>query len=133
MITSPAPVSKAALWTGYVMSAVPVLLLLMGATMAFVKQPSMAQGFTQFGFSESLLPKLGMLELVCAILYVIPRTSVLGAILLTGYLGGATVTHLRVGQPFFLPVIVGVLVWGGLFMRDPRIRDLIPLRRQQDH
>jgi|ERR1035441_525475 hypothetical protein len=129
MTTSPASVSKKALWAGYIMSAVPVLLFLTGVIMTLLKPPSVVQGFTQFGFSESLLPKLGILELVCTILYVVPRTSVLGAILLTGYLGGATVTHLRVGQAFFMPVIVGVLVWGGLFMRDPRVRDLIPLRR----
>jgi hypothetical protein len=129
MTTSPAPVPKKMLWAGYAMSALPVLLFLLGVIMTLLKPPSVVQSFTQFGFSESLLPKLGMLELVCTILYVIPRTSVLGAILLTGYLGGATVTHLRVGQPFFMPVIVGVLVWGGLFLRDPRVRDLIPLRR----
>jgi len=129
MATSPTPVSKKMLWAGYVMSALPVLLFLMGVVMAFLKPPKMVESFTQFGFSESLLPKLGVLELVCSILYVIPRTSVLGAILLTGYLGGATVTHIRVGQPFFMPVIVGVLVWGGLFLRDQRVRDLIPLRR----
>jgi hypothetical protein len=111
------------------MSAVPVLLLLLGATMTLLKPPAVVQGFAQFGFPESLLPKLGILELICAVIYVIPRTSVLGAILLTGYLGGATVTHLRVGQAFFIPVIVGMLVWGGLFLRDPRVRDLIPLRR----
>jgi hypothetical protein len=129
MINSPAPVSKKALWTGYIMSAVPVLLFLTGVVMTVLSPPKMVESFTQFGFSESLLPKLGILELVCTILYVIPRTSVLGAILLTGYLGGATVTHIRVGQPFILPVIIGVLVWGGLFLRDQRVRDLIPLRR----
>ena len=129
MTTSAAPISKKSLWTGYIMSALPVLLFLLGVIMTLLKPPSVVQGFTQFGFSESLLPKLGMLELVCTILYVIPRTSVLGAILLTGYLGGATVTHLRVGQAFIMPVIIGVLVWGGLFMRDQRVRDLIPLRR----
>src|ERR1035438_2336308 len=98
MTTQPAPVSKAALWTGYIMSALPVLLFLTGVIMTLLKPPQVVQGFTQFGFPESLLPELGILELVCTILYVIPRTSVLGAILLTGYLGGATVTHLRVGQ-----------------------------------
>ena len=129
MASSPAPVSKKALWTGYIMSALPVLLMLFGASLTLLKPSAVTEGFTQFGFSESLLPKIAILELICAVLYVIPHTSVLGAILLTGYLGGATVTHLRVGQPFFLPVVVGVLVWGGLFLRDPRVRELIPLRR----
>ena len=132
MNTSPAPVSTKALWTGYIMSALPVLLFLTGVVMTLLKPPSVVQGFTQFGFPESLLPKLGILELVCTVLYVIPRTSMLGAILLPGYLGGATVTHLRVGQAFVMPVLVGVLVWGGLFLRDPRVRDLIPLRRQHN-
>lgn len=129
MTTSPTPISKKALWAGYIMSALPVLLFLLGVIMTMLKPPSVVQGFTQFGFQESLLPKLGILELICTILYIIPRTSILGAILLTGYLGGATVTHLRVGQPFIMPVLVGVLVWGGLFLRDPRVRNLIPLRR----
>jgi hypothetical protein len=129
MTTSPTLVSKKALWTGYIMSALPVLLLLFSASMKLLKPPAVVQGFGQFGFPESLILKLGILELICTVLYVIPRTSILGAILLTGYLGGATVTHLRVGQAFLMPVLAGVLVWGGLFMRDPRVRDLIPLRR----
>jgi hypothetical protein len=129
MTTHPAPVSKKALWTGYIMSALPVLLLLFSASMKLLKPPAVVQGFTQFGFPESLILKLGILELTCTILYLIPRTSVLGAILLTGYLGGATVTHVRAGQAFFIPVLAGVLVWGGLFLRDPRVRELIPVRR----
>lgn len=111
------------------MSALPVLLLLFSASMKLLKPPAVVQGFAQFGFPESLILKLGILELICTVLYVIPRTSILGAILLTGYLGGATVTHLRVGQAFLMPVLAGVLVWGGLFLRDPRVRNLIPLRR----
>jgi hypothetical protein len=129
MTTSPTLVSKKALWTGYIMSALPVLLLLFSASMKLLKPPAVVQGFAQFGFPESLILKLGILELICTVLYVIPRTSILGAILLTGYLGGATVTHLRVGQAFLMPVLAGVLVWGGLFLRDPRVRNLIPLRR----
>ena len=88
------------------------------------------EGFAHLGLPESLALGLGILELACAVVYVIPQTSVLGAILLTGYLGGATCTHLRVGDPFFMPVVIGALVWGGLFLRDPRLRALIPLRRQ---
>jgi len=86
------------------------------------------EGFTHLGLPESLAPGLGILELACTIVYVIPQTSVLGAILLTGYLGGATLTNLRVGDAFFAPILLGVLVWGGLFLRDQRLRALIPLR-----
>jgi DoxX-like protein len=129
MTNSPTPISKKALWAGYIMSALPVLLLLFSASMKLLKPPAVVQGFAQFGFPESLILKLGILELACTVIYLIPRTSILGAILLTGYLGGATVTHLRVGQAFIMPVLVGVFVWGGLFLRDPRVRNLIPLRR----
>ena len=104
-------------------------MLAMSSAMKFAKPPSVVEGFKHLGLPEDLALGLGLLELACAVVYVIPRTSVLGAILLTGYLGGATVTHLRVGDPFFMPVILGVLIWGGVFLRDPRLRALIPLRR----
>ena len=110
------------------MSALPVLLLLSSAVMKFLKPASVVEGFAHLGYPESLALALGILELACTVVYVIPRTSVLGAILLTGYLGGATATHVRIGEPFFATVVVGVLVWGGLFLRDPRVRALIPLR-----
>jgi hypothetical protein len=71
---------------------------------------------------------LGILELICAVIYVIPRTSMLGAILLTGYLGGAIATHVRVGEQFIMPAVLGVLIWGGLYLRDYRLRALLPLR-----
>jgi hypothetical protein len=125
-----APTSKRMLWASYVISAIPVLLMLTSAIAKFVKPASVVQGFTQqFGFQESYITPIGILELTCLVLYLIPRTSVLGAILLTGYLGGATVTHLRVGDPAFVgAVIVGIFVWGGLFFREPRLRALIPFR-----
>lgn len=129
---SPTPaivVSKKVLWTGYVLSVLPLLMLLMSATMKFLKPPDVVEGFKHLGFPESLALGLGILELACTILYVIPRTAVLGAILLTGYLGGAIVTHLRVGEQFVMPIILGVLIWGGLYLRDPRLRVLIPLRQ----
>ena len=122
------PVSKKMLWTGRIISAVPVLMLLMSAVMKFVKPPPVVEGFAHLGLPEKLALGLGVLELVCTVLYVIPRTAVLGAILLTGYLGGAIVVHLRVGDPFIGPFIFGVLVWAGLFLRDRRLRALIPLR-----
>lgn len=129
-VNESAPVSKKARWAGYVMSTLPVLMLLMSAAMKFVKPPPVVEGFAHLGLPASLALGLGILELACAAVYMVPQTSVLGAILLTGYLGGATFAHLRVGDPYFAPVILGVLVWGGLFLRDPRLRALIPLRRQ---
>lgn len=128
--TQNSPVSKKMLWAGYIMSALPVLLLLFSGVMKLIKPPPVVEGFGQLGLPESLAMGLGILELACTAAYVIPRTAVLGAILLTGYLGGATLTHLRVGDPFIMPVVVGAILWGGLFARDPRLHALIPLRRQ---
>ncbi|MEX0777996.1 MAG: DoxX family protein [Phycisphaeraceae bacterium] len=122
-------VSKKMLWAGWIVGILPVLLLIMSATMKFVKPPEVAEGFAHLGYPEHLALGLGILELACVIVYLVPQTAVLGAILLTGYLGGATATHVRVGDPFFMPIILGVLLWLGLFMRDRRLRALIPLRR----
>ena len=116
------------LWAGRVMSALPVVMLLMSAVMKFMKPAPVVEGFSHLGLPETLALSLGVLELACTVVYLIPRTSILGAILLTGYLGGATLATLRVGDAFFAPVIFGVFVWGGLFLRDPRLRALIPLR-----
>ena len=88
----------------------------------------MAEGFTKLGYPMELAFGLGMVEIICVILYAIPRSSVLGAILLTGYLGGAISTHLRVGDPIIAPIILGVLVWVGLYLRDSQVRNLIPIR-----
>lgn len=128
-IIETAPIPKWRLWTGRIMSALPVLMLLFSAIMKLVKPPGLAEGFAHLGLPESLALGVGILELTCTLVYVVPRTSVLGAILLTGYLGGAIVAHLRVGDAFFGPIVLGVLIWGGLYLRDPRLRALIPLRR----
>jgi hypothetical protein len=116
-------------WAGRIASAVPVLMLVMSAVMKFAKPPSVIEGFAHLGLPVTLAFGLGVLELACTAIYLIPRTAVLGAILLTGYLGGAVVTHLRVGDPFIGPIIFGLLIWAGLFLREPRLRSLIPLRR----
>lgn len=124
-------VSKTALWTGRVMSALPVLLILLGSVMKLMKHPSVLEGFARAGVPERLILPVGLIELVCVVVYLIPRTSVLGAILMTGLLGGATITTLRVGDPTYpMPVILGMLAWGGLYLRDRRLRALIPLRRE---
>ena len=126
-------VSKKALWTGYGLSALPTLFLLMDSVMKLLKLEVVVKTTVQLGFPESVIVGLGIVLLACVILYVIPGTSVLGAILLTGYLGGAVATHVRVGDPLFshvlFPVYLGVLVWGGLFLREPRLRQLMPLRK----
>ena len=123
-----APVSKKMLWAGYILSALPVLMLFFSGVMKLAKPAPVIEGFIRLGYPEGLALGIGIVELVCAVLYVIPRTSVLGAILLTGYLGGATATHLRIGEPFFAPIVLGVMVWGGLFFCDARLRALLPLR-----
>ena len=126
--TQTASVAKKMFLAGYILSALPVLMLLFSGVMKLLKPASVMEGFVRLGYPESLALGIGIVELACAALYVIPRTSVLGAILLTGYLGGATATHLRIGEPFFAPIVLGVLVWGGLFLRDERLRTLLPLR-----
>jgi hypothetical protein len=119
-------VSKGRLWASRIMSAIPVLMLLFAGIMKLIKPPSMVQGLAQYGYSESLVGIIGVIEIACTLLYLIPRTSVLGAILMTGFLGGATATNVRVKDPsFVLPVVFGVLVWTGLFLRDERLRALI--------
>ena len=120
---------KKMLWISYVLSALPALLLLFSGAMKLIGPPSVVEGFAHLGYDQSVALGIGIVELLCTVLYLIPRTSVLGAILLTGYLGGATATHLRIGEPFYAAVLLGVLVWGGLFLRDERLRVLIPLRK----
>ena len=127
--TATPPVSKAALWTGRVMSTLPSLMLLFSGAMKFTTSPQMVEGFQHMGVPFSQAVGLGILEIGCTLIYLIPRTSVLGAILLTGYLGGAIQTHVRIGEPVFTHVILGVFIWGGIFLRDPRIRALIPFKK----
>lgn len=122
------PVSKAAIWTGRVMSALPVLMVLMASVMKLMRLPAVVEGFNRAGAPERLIIPVGVIELICCVVYLIPRTSVLGAILMTGLLGGATITTLRIGDPTYpMPVVLGMLAWGGLWMRDLRLRALIPL------
>ena len=130
-----APGSNKNPWAGLIVSAIPILFLLMDGVMKLVKPAVVVDATKELGYPENTIIGLGITLLVCTILYAIPRTSVLGAILLTGYLGGAVATHVRVhgaarGSLFeiLFPAIVGVLVWGGLYMRDERLRALIPLR-----
>jgi hypothetical protein len=128
-VMSSGNVSKVALWTGRVISALPVLALVMSAVMKLSHSKGVVEGFAKFGYPERLLTPIGIVELSCALLYVIPQTAVLGAILVTGYLGGATATHARLGDPMFvMPVVVGILAWVGLLLRERRLRPLLPFR-----
>jgi hypothetical protein len=117
------------LWTGRILSTLAVLPFLVGAAFTLKMPDKVAEGMAHYGFPAGFVHTIVGLELLCGLLYAIPATSVLGAILLTGYLGGAVVTHLRVGEPAYIPVIVGVIVWLGLYLRDPRLRQLVPFRR----
>lgn len=114
---------------GWIMGLLPSALLIFSAIMKFTMPPEAAEGFKHLEIATGLAFGLGILEITCTVIYLVPQTCVLGAILLTGYLGGATLTHLRVGDPFFMPPILGMVLWGGLFLRDPRLRELIPIRR----
>jgi hypothetical protein len=117
-------------WAGWVIAGLIGLLMVFGATMAFRNPPEVAEQVVgKFGYPPDFVLILGIVELGCVVLYLVPRTAVLGAVLLTGYLGGAVATHVRVHDNFIMPVVVGVFVWLGLYLRDPRIRELIPLRR----
>lgn len=126
----PAP-GRGARWAGIVMTALPGLFLLVDAVMKFVQPAPVIEATVKLGYPESTIPVMGTVLLVSTLLALIPRTAVLGTILLTGYLGGAVATHLRVGGSAFemlFPVVFGVLLWGGLWLRDPRLRALLPLR-----
>ncbi len=122
--------SKKAMWTGRVLSGlIGVLMLIGGLTTIFVHSKDTVEGFVKFGYTEDLIPYVGIAMLLGAVLYVIPKTCVLGAIVLTGYLGGAVATHTRVHDPTWIaPLVLGMLVWLGIYLRDERVRALIPLR-----
>lgn len=118
-------------WAGIIVSGLPVLFLLFDAALKFVRPDQVVQGTVQLGYSESVILPLGVILLVSTLLYIFPKTLVLGAILLTGYLGGAVGTQVRIGNPLFthvlFPVYIGILLWFGLYLRDSRLRELIPL------
>jgi hypothetical protein len=114
---------------GYVISALPILFLAVDAAFKFTGMPEVVDSMTQLGWNMSVAPVIAIIELVCLALYVVPRTSILGAILLTGYLGGAIATHIRVENPLFshvlFPIYVAAFIWGGLYLRDARVRSLV--------
>jgi hypothetical protein len=125
-------VAKSRSWAGYIVSGLPALFLLFDALGKFVRPDPVVTGTLELGYNESIILPLGIVLLISTILYIVPKTSFLGAIILTGYLGGAVATHARVGSPLLthmlFPVYLGVLLWLGLYLRDTRLRALVPLR-----
>ncbi|MEZ4732959.1 MAG: DoxX family protein [Caldilineaceae bacterium] len=125
--------SKVARWAGYLITILVVLFLLFDCTIKLLNLPIAVEGTVSLGYPANVIVPLGILQLVCLVIYLIPQTSVLGAILITGYLGGAIATHVRLGNPLFshilFPVYIGLMIWGGLYLRNRRLRKLIPLQR----
>jgi len=123
--------SKGMLWTGRILTVLIGLFLLFDSGIKLVKARAAVEGSLRLGYSENLVVPIGAALFVCLVLYLIPRTSILGAILLTGYLGGATATMVRMHDSwFFFPVVIGILVWGALYLRDGRVRRMIPLQSE---
>ncbi len=116
-------------WVGRAISVLASLVFAMSSFMKMKGGAEVTQGMAHLGLPEPLVLPLAILEISCVVIYLIPATSVLGAILLTGYIGGAICTHLRVGDPFFVQGALGVCVWLGLYLRENRLKGLIPLRR----
>ncbi|MDX2040138.1 MAG: DoxX family protein [Acidobacteriota bacterium] len=129
LTTKVGAVSGKAFWSSWALSLLPMPLLFLSAYFKLSNAPQAMEGFIKYGYPQQSLLVIGIVEVLCTVLYLIPRTAVLGAILLTGYLGGAASTHIRVGEPFFIPILFGVLLWGGLYLRDERLRVHLPLRR----
>jgi hypothetical protein len=119
---------KAMWWTGWVLTLLCSAALFMSATMKFVQPKDVVDGMTKLGWPMDVLIPLAIVEIACAVIYLIPQTSVLGAVLLTGYLGGATASHVRAYDNFASPVIMGVVVWLGIYLRCGRLRAILPWR-----
>jgi hypothetical protein len=117
---------------GYALTAFVALFLTFDTVMKVLQLAPAMQGTIELGYPASTVLTIGLIELVCLVLYLIPRTSVLGALVLTGYLGGAIATHVRVGSPLpthtLFPIYVALMVWGGLYLRESRLRELLPFR-----
>jgi hypothetical protein len=123
------PVSPAALWIGRVLSFLPSLLLVMAGVMMFMQHPKVVEDSAKYGYSGTSLHFVGAALLVSVVLFLIPRTAILGAILLTGYLGGAVATHVTHNEPWFIPVIFGAILWLGLLLRDRKLQAIFPWRK----
>ncbi|MFI5211880.1 MAG: DoxX family protein [Ignavibacteria bacterium] len=126
-------VSKSKLWTGRVLSGVAVIFLIFDGTIHLLKPGPVIESFNHLGYSPDISVTLGIIELFCLAIYLIPQTSIFGAVLLTGYLGGAVASQLRIGEPLFgyvlFPVYIGILLWGGIYLRDRKLQSIIPFRK----
>ena len=123
-------VSKGQLWAGRIISGLPALFLLVDGAMKLVKPAPVVEATVRLGYPESTIVPIGVVLIICTLIYLIPKTSVLGAILLTAYLGGAVATHVRAGEPLFsiiFAIVFGVMLWLGLYLRSPTLRLLVPL------
>ena len=116
-------------WTGRIISILASLMFLMSAAMKFVGGPKVEEGMAHLGIPATMLRPLAILELTCIVLYLIPATSVLGAILMAGYVGGIILTHWRVGDPVYIPIALGLCLWLGLYLREDRLKPLVPIRK----
>ena len=133
LTAQPRPVSTSRLWAGRILTTVPILFLIFDSVIKLIKIDPVVDSFNQLGYSPDLSVTIALVEAVCLVLYSVPRTSVLGAVLLTGYLGGAVATHLRIGSPLpshtLFPIYVGALLWAGLFLREDRLWAVMPARK----
>ena len=130
--TASLPITASRLWTGRVLTAIPILFLAFDGAAKVMNVAAVRESMAQLGYPADAGVGIGIILLACVTLYAVPRTSVLGAVLLTGYLGGAIATHVRVGSPLFshtlFPIYIAAMIWGGLYLRDGRLRALLPLR-----
>jgi hypothetical protein len=121
--------SKAAVWTGWLIAVLAALLFTFSAVMKVKGGPDVEQGFAHLGLPLTMMLPLAVLELTCLVVYLVPPTAVLGAVLMTGYLGGAICSHWRVGDPFVVHIVLGLALWLSVYLREPRLRALLPVRR----
>jgi hypothetical protein len=132
--TDAAPISRKRLWAGRVMSAVAVLFLLFDSACKLMRLAPVVEATAKLGYPASTILPIGLVLLACVVVHVIPRTAIVGAVLLTGYLGGAIATHVRVGDPLFshtlFPIYFAAMIWGGLYLRDGRLQALIAPRQR---
>ncbi|MFL5424171.1 MAG: DoxX family protein [Myxococcales bacterium] len=124
------PRNNGVVWAGRILSALPLLLMIFSAGMKFSHNAQVVQGFAAMGIPESAINVIGIAELGCVILYLIPPTAVLGAVLIAAYLGGAVLAHVIGKQPIWAPILTAVVAWLGLYLREPRVRALFPLQKQ---
>jgi len=127
-----APISRGTLWTARTLYALVILFMLFDSTAHLLKPAPVVEAFNRLGYPLSASVGIGVVELLCLIAYAVPRTALLGAVLLTGVLGGAIATHVRAGSPVFeayiFPAILGLVIWGGIWLRDARLRAMFPVR-----